>query len=476
MNLPESISLLNGWYWQENVWRIILQFLGGICPDFHLERGLTRLSDSGNLWEIMTQTACEYLSVCGKQICEEKEKLGTGRSVRKEEFLSYYVNFEDPPPEIMQSAWQENCLGTANPLPKRVILYFDIEYFNNIDSTIALLNQDAVFGALEPVYWTVRETLVNLGIDHLAISTGRGYNFVASVPSESPIFDELLKVGRCIEQSVSGKQNYRAYKRNKRVSWQSEQSFKGAMRLVLFLSGLIINEARRRSPLSVEMTDQGTEGISFDLSFMTRTIDTSCFGIPATPYLKLHFQKHLHPAIQYNTPIFVRLIRARGNQENFPNYRKMLAVRSNYNEAIEHLAGQEGYIPNASAGLVNLLNLYWNSSMAKFHALLDSIDHDPYWEWWQTYRNLEGICSSIPQIAHIVYRPNPSLLQPDSLNYLINQMMDAGWHPKHIAGFIRAQYEDPFQNWGNRFNKYDASKWANGWVEILGAQRYFGLN
>ena len=226
MNLIESIKMLNGWYWQDDIWRVILQFLGAICPDFYLEKGLKNLSNSQNLWKIMIQTACEYLTIAGKQICEEKERLGTGRTVRKEEFMSFYVNYEDPPLEIFQSTWQENCLAETNTLPKRVIIFFDIEYYHNLDSTIALLDQNAVFGALEPIYHLVREILLGFGIDHLAVTSGRGYNFVMSVPAESPVFDELLSIGRTINSSIAGKQSYPAFKRTKAVSWQSEQSFK----------------------------------------------------------------------------------------------------------------------------------------------------------------------------------------------------------------------------------------------------------
>jgi hypothetical protein len=105
---------------------------------------------------------------------------------------------------------------------------------------------------------------------------------------------------------------------------------------------------------------------------------------------------------------------------------------------------------------------------------MDSVEHDPYWDWWKGYKNIDGICASVPQISHILRNPNPSLLQPDALNYLINKLMDYGMHPKHVAGIVRAQYEDP-SNGFYLFKKYDAAKWANGWVEILGAQRYFGL-
>ena len=476
MNLNESIEQLNGWFWHDDIWRVGLQFMGALYDDFHLERGIRRLSDSSNLWNALMSTACEYMAVAGRQICEIKDKLGTGRSVRKEEYLSYYVNYEWPPLEPFQSMWHENCLGEANPLPKRVLFYFDIEYYNNIDTTVVLLDQAAVFRALEPVYQLVREKLLELGIDHMAVLTGRGYNFVCVVPAESPIFARLVEIGGPIDESLSLRQQQPAFKRKRRVPWQTERAFKGSLRMVLFFAGLIIEEARRRSwPLSVEMSDMGDEGISFDVTMLTRSVDTSACALPISPYLKLHYQKVLDSRVTTNTPIPVRLIRSRKDHENFPNLEKMIEVRFSYDEAVEHFSGQLGYIPDGSAGMANLIALYDRSPLAQFHRVMDSEEHVPYWDWWKSYRDYDRVCGQFPRLAPLVYNPNPLLLQPDYLNMLINDFMDAGWHPKHIGGFIRAIYEDYRFNWENRFRKYDASKWANGWVEILGAQRYYGM-
>ncbi|MHC9541491.1 MAG: hypothetical protein AB9903_18460 [Vulcanimicrobiota bacterium] len=476
MNLLESQARINGWFWNDDVWRVALQFMGALYDDFHLERHLERLSDSSNLWEAMMTTASEYLAVAGRQICEIKDKLGTGRSVTKEEYLSYYINYEWPPLELFQSMWQSSCLGEANPLPKRVLFYFDIEYYNNIDNTIVLLNQQAIFDAIEPIYRLVRESLLELGIDHLAVLTGRGYNFVAAIPSESEVFQRLLEVGHGVEPTVAERQKRPAFKRNKRVPWQAEQAFKGSLRLVLFFAGLIINKARRLvSPFPVEMSDIGPEGISFDITMLTRSVDTSACAIPVTPYLKLHYQKTLDSRVVNNTPILVRLIRARNEHENFPDHHQMIVVRNDYDQALHHFEGQTGYIPDGSSGIGRLIDLYWQSPLAGFLQTMDSEEHHPYWDWWKMYRDYDRFISQFPHLGWLVHNPNPALLQPDCLNMLVNDLLDDGWHPKHVGGFIRALYEDYRIDWNNRFKKYDAAKWANGWVEILGAQRYFGL-
>ncbi|MDQ7826642.1 MAG: hypothetical protein RDV48_27815 [Candidatus Eremiobacteraeota bacterium] len=475
VNLLDSLRALNGWFWNDEVWRVGLQSMGALYDEFRLERGLQKLSDSANLWDAMQSTACEYLAVAGRQICEDKDRLGTGRSVRKEEYLSYYVNYEWPPLELFQSVWAENCLGEANPLPKRVLFYFDIEYYNNVDSTVLLLDQQGVFEALEPVYQLIRQVLLDLGIEHLAVLTGRGYNFISVIPPESPVFQSLIEIGGPVEESLARKQQMPTFKRRRRVPWQAEKSFKGALRLVLFFAGLIIEEARRRAwYVPIEMSDIGSEGISFDVTMLTRSVDTSSCAIPASPYLKLHYQKVLDSRVVNNTPVPVRLIRARNAHENFPGLARMIEVRNDYQKAFDHFSGQVGYIPDGSSGIARLAELYYRSPLYRFHQAFDSEQHDPYWDWWKTYRDYEAVTARFPHLAGIIHNANPCMLQPDHLNRLVNDFLDAGWHPKHIGGFIRAVYEDYRFNWNNRFTKYDPAKWADGWVEILGGQRFFG--
>ena len=437
MAINDFIKILNGWYWQRDVLRIALQFLGVECDEFDLEENLCKLSDSENLKKAMSEISAEYLTVCGRQICEEKQKIGTGRSVKKEEYLSYYINFENPPVEPSMSVWQKD----------KILWYVDLEVYNNNNSTIALLDQEKVYQFLEPIYQLVKRTLSYFGIRCIAVSSGRGYNFICSVPVNSPVFRELLDIGRCIEPTLAEEQHrFPVCKRNKPVPWQLEQGFKGSMRLVIFFIGLIIDEARRISNLNVEMSDQGTEGISMDPTFITRSVHTSSIAIPGSIYLKLHYNKdneHVDPSVKENTPPPIRLIRLYNGHENFPDFRKLIEVRSDYYQALDHLAGQVGYIPDGSEGLHNLIKLYRSSPLYYFHQLMDSVEHDPYWDWWKGYKNIDGICASVPQISHILRNPNPSLLQPDALNYLINKLMDHGMHPKHVAGIVRAQYEDP---------------------------------
>lgn len=467
MTLLDSVSILNKWWWQDEVWRVALQFLGNSNRSFHLENNLYHLSDSDNLREAMMATSCEYLTLTGRQINEEKGKLGTGRSVTKEEYLNYYVNYEDPPLELSQSLWQN----------KRVLFFFDIEYFNNYDQGVVLLDQKAILDTVEPVYSLVREILLSFGIDHMATLSGRGYNFISSVPDNSPLYSELVKVGGKREPTLIKKQKGSAFKRRRSVPVDAELSFKGALRLVLFLAGLIFMEARKTPDLlPVEMSDIGREGISLDLTMLTRSVDTSSCAVAGSPYIKFHFQKGVAPKIVYNTPIPIRLIRARGERENFSDVDSLIKVRNNYHRALDHFSDQTGHIPDGSSGIARLLDCYKKSPMAYFHNLMDSEEHEPYENWPKTYRNYDEICEQFPHLTDIIYNPNPALLSPYYLNRLINDFMDEGWHPKHVGGFIRSVYEDGLLgSWGNRFYKYDAGKWANGWVEILGGQRYFGL-
>lgn len=469
--LQSSVQFLNGWYWQDDVWRIILQYLGCLIGDFHLERKLRRLSASANLKEFLCSSACEYLSLCGKQISEDKGKKSTGRSITMDQFTDYYINFEDPVLEILQSTWQNEI----NAIPKRTIFYLDLEYYNNYSYDIALIDQFDLFKKLEPFYWLVKNNLLNFGIDHIAISSGRGYNFLCIVPWDSSVFKQLIEIAPNIEKQVLERQKYPEPKRWRAISPYSEMSFRGMMRLVIYFMGLVIRQAilHKVSHLNIGFSDGGGEGISFDPTFITRAVDKNCFGVPCSPYLKLHFLKYTKNAIVEHTPIPVRLIRSRGNKEYFPNLNEFCLARWNYKELLNYwLPRQTGFIPDGSTGLQNLINSYKNSNLKKIYDWMDSEEHDRSTIWWRTYRNYDKILFDYPQLRYFVENANPQMLKPDSLRYVINFLFDRGWSPKHIGGFIRAIYENPQYWWKNDFFKYPSARWANGWVEIFMAERF----
>ena len=473
-----SIRNLNGWYWNSDIWRVNIQAMGGLCDSFQLEPGLKRLSDSGNLWNAVMNTACEYLVVAGEQICEQKNKKGTGSSRTKEDFLTWDVNYENPVLELFQSVWQESCLGTINPNPKRTLFYLDIEYYDNESMEDFLIDQESIYAYLEPLYQLTREILLDLGIDHIALVSGRGYNFISCVPAESPMFGELLNIGKCVEQTVAQMQAEPIGKRNKPVPWQTEQSFKGSMRLATLLVGMIAGEARRRWGLKVEFSDKAERGISLDLSFIVRSASASSHGLPATPYLKWHYQKHIDETVLRNTPIPVRMIRANGRHENFSDYRDFLSIRNNtennYYQAREHFSGQTGYIPDGSAGLRNLAKLYYQSMLYQFHKNLDQYNH----YWWnddEVNEIVNRIYRYFPNISWMLDNPNPILLNPTYLDTFINELMNGGVDPIEIAVVLRAFYEEDSFNWGS-IGSYNYEKRANGWVEFLGCQRYLNYS
>jgi hypothetical protein len=45
-------------------------------------------------------------------------------------------------------------------------------------------------------------------------------------------------------------------------------------------------------------------------------------------------------------------------------------------------------------------------------------------------------------------------------------MLALGWHPRHIAGYIRSKYEKDY-NWGVHWSKYDPGTRADFYVRIF---------
>ncbi len=489
MNLTESIQHSNGWYWNEDVLRVILQFWGADIEKIALEsfatantNGLRHLSDSTIIKNILKTVKNEYVVVVGKQILEETEQVS--KSVKIEE-LPYYINFENPCLEYFQSFWQKDAINYADQddkdvKPIRSIFVLDVEYYNKHEQGNIIIHQKERFLDLEPTYKVIKDKLNEYGIKHITVMTGKGYHFISQVPHTSPIMEQIIKIGSSIESSLRDKQRQGRFLRRERpVPPNVELIFKGNNRLQQFFFCQVINEIRRKSNIRIEISDCSEEGIALDNTILTRQVDMSCFGSLGSLYLKtlLAWDK-IGGHIVSNTPIPVRILRSINDIEIL-SLEDAILIRNDYDLALKHLASIEGFIPDGTNGLEKLIADYWDSALYNnVHKMMDSEEHDPPESWNMSYRNYDGICAKYPSIVQLLRNPNPSLLSPDELNYFINELYFL-WEVdkdlrrmKHISGLLRAIYEDGIFNWGNSFLFYDAARHANGWVELVLGQKY----
>ncbi len=455
-NTPEGIQSPQQWWNDPRIIKSVLQYLGG----------------EGSSWENLGSISSEYLTVATLDKALSA-KHSPASSIRPYEFEEHLKNSHGLL-ELTGSAWQKDD-KEKKEYPRRILLVWDVEYYDHIDRTLPFTQPREIFQRLEPIFVLFQEIFEHYGILHFSSATGRGYHFVTQVPAASSVMEKLLKIGGVIEPTVAGKQAAipEASKRDRPVPVNSELSFKSAVRLQQFLFNKIINQARRipGQKLPIEISDRRERGIAFDNTSQAGTVDTRTIGVVGSLYF-IKPSMSLPPHSGEN--LFLRVPR-----NGYP-LDEVLAGRQNFEKAAELLEKTNCSVPDGSQGLEKLMEEYSTSPLRQLHQAMDSSFGDEPQTFVQGYRNYESIIKQTSHknyISNLLYHANPALLQPESLDFFIWEIFKAWGGTRdnlevapHVAGLLRAIYEDPRFHWENRWTRHaDAFRHARGWVEqILG--------
>ncbi|KKQ55587.1 MAG: hypothetical protein US75_C0018G0015 [Candidatus Woesebacteria bacterium GW2011_GWC1_38_13] len=442
---------------------------------------LRHLGNTEELPEVLSLLECEkefhyidseYLAISNPEIKNQKDR-SPARSVKPWEIPAYLRH--NPVSEIFRSLWSRDSKVRVGH-PGAQIIPWDVEYFNLPSPGYAFIDQREVFEKMEPAFQEMEATFGHYGIQHMTVMTGRGYHFLTQVPSVSPVMQDLIEIGNVIEEPVSSLQRQVPMfsKRDRPVPPNSQLAYKGANRLMQYVFGQTINNARAKSVLPIEISDRGEEGISFDETGYVRHLGTAVSGTLGSIYMKPLIKEAYYVP---NTRLITRIARNVGGQE-IDEVPALIQVRQNYKKSVDNLAQSGGFIPDGSAGVARLIKDYKRSELRQLHLALDNEPGDPPEKWRETYRkdDYAWIKDINPHLHEKVMNANPLLLQPDDLNYFINTIYDA-WGAQlssagHIAALMRSIYEDNF-GWGSRFSRHDsATAHATAWTAIILGQRF----
>ncbi|MEK6874756.1 MAG: hypothetical protein AABX52_03335 [Nanoarchaeota archaeon] len=506
---------MNGWYWQHHVLRVLVSALGfqnqriydevikykrnywyarrgksipniimqendglagivkGIEHQFPgLEHGLHKLSDSGNLYNALAHSDAAFVIVKSRSVSsanggkDHKRVPITDLRHDTRTLQNYYINFESPSPEILQSVVGKprECYGRE--WPSRVLFNLDVEYHTPYkqagDDDVNLFNR------IEPARKIIEWELMCYGIPHTCIMTGKGYHFISQVRGSSPFMEDLIKMGWKIEEGVIARlnSNEMSEKIGFRIPIRAEEAYKAITRLQQFFFSKVIRRIRKETALRVEVSDRGSDCLVLDNTSQLRFSHTGNVAVVASPYEKFY---------EGGGRVMARLTRSYNGRERI--YICDAHKRRRYiDSSLAHIHHDVGYIPEGSEGLWNLMKDYYQGSLFKeLHNPMDHVDHEHPWTWGRTYRHddyhyLDGVVGDVWQYGE--NRGPHNLLNPDVLNHFVFSLDKARWHPKHIAGLLRAIYEDQRFGWGDVFFTNNAERHANGWVEIILGQKY----
>lgn len=431
--------------------------------------------------ERLAQLLPQYVVAYGPHIRDQKPGRNPARSFAPEKLPSILASVDRSPVELMQSFWQrgvESPFTEGEIVPARSLMVLDVEYYNKTYSGKAFTNMREVFEMVEPVYQTVSEALRRYGIDYIAVMTGRGYNFITSVPHHSPMMRQLIEMGGEIHPHLAGKQEHIPYesKRDIPVPPASQKAFQAMGFLAHFLTTQTISEARRRSDVPVEISDIGEEGIAIDLTpHFVRSVDYTHFGSPGSLYAKPYLNPHIGEDITNSINMITRLVRSRSGDE-FGSLDHLVHARQHFWPAIDNLEQAGGLIPDGSGGLAKLAEEYVTSPLHAFHLALQKEGDEPD-RWDTSYRNYDYFAEVLGESFQRAIEDPEEILKPDALNHLLQNIYDH-WGGSndvlpHVMTWLQSMYEDPRMNMAGRWMRHaTAAVHAQGWTSILLGQRF----
>ena len=360
---------------------------------------------------------------------------------------------------------------------KSLLFHLDIEYVNFDSPDEAYRDPERTFDLQEPVVRAIQALLLQWGIRPLHLITGQGHHFVWRIGQTSDLaarIATLCPTPELLDACHLGcPEAFRAA-----IDHESRRAFSAISLLMEYVAHRIKDAADSLSSLPVQITavqvGPGATGkreiISIDISEYGDPLYTRMVRMPFTNYLK---------------PCFNGFARSHGSEGEIASLRSIplheidirqaLAARLTDESVLDLASRASVRIPDQTSGTARLLEDYLTSHLRVFHKYFYSEQHDAKERWHETYDRTPAECFPLC-IRQIVDWPNGLLLKPAGMQLVTRCLLAAGWHPRHIAGFIRSKFENSAFNWGGVWENYVPALRADFYVRLFAGLHATGLD
>jgi hypothetical protein len=396
----------------------------------------------------LNDVTCQYITRCDQSFYESEPKPPT----QLKDFLS--------------KGW-DLCRSLSDT--KFFIVHLDIEYVNFDFPAEVYLDSRRSFSLQQPVVKTVKKLLSQYGITPLHLLSGRGHHFVWQIPLHSDIFQQLTDLSELTHASPAelSQNPADAYGQTNK---ERIQAFNGVGLLIEYFINRVKDIAQNATEIPIELCavkvgpqKRGREIISLDISEYADPLKTRMIRMPFSVYLKTREKPWIIPEGYNAERPYIITIPLKGI-----SYQRGLNIRNNLDSCLDLARHCSVKIPNNRSGMIKLMKEYKASSLADFHQWFYSQEAENPDNWPQSYDQL-SLDMFPPCIQYILQNPHELLLQPEAIRQITAVFLAVGWHPRHIAGYIRSKYERD-HGWGDLWYKYNAAKRAEFYTRIYTGQ------
>lgn len=358
-----------------------------------------------------------------------------------------------------------------------VLMHLDIEYVSFAHPAEAYEDPERAFSLQEPVIHAIEALLLGWGIRPLHLITGQGHHFVWKIDRNSEVAAKIEALSPSPELTERCMARVPAFLQG-RITPQMQETFCGVGLVMEYVAQRVKAEAEKACLIPIELT-----AVHVDRRGSRRreivSIDISEYGDP------LHTRMVRLPFTNYRKPKLMELSGLLPNGEPAQTLRAIPLHEIDTRGALE-LRRSEGEvrslarracvrIPDQTLGTSKLVDEYMASRLRHFHEFFYATRHDPEEQWPRSY-DQTPLDPLPPCVRHIIENPNDLLLKPAGMQLVARTFLAQGWHPRHIAGFIRSRFEKPEYGWGVGWADYDTATRADFYVRILIGQYETGID
>ncbi len=387
------------------------------------------------------------------------------------------TNHRQPRPVTdLPSCW-EKAMDISRSLWDRdsLILHLDIEYVNFDFPIEPYLEPERIFDLQRPVELAVEAVLLDYGITPLHLLSGRGHHFVWRIRQNSGASKQLASLGR-VPPSLA-KLNARSHRPNgEAVLPELGAAYAGAGLVMEHLVHRIKAEAAAACTIPIELTavevgpdSHGREMISLDISEYGDPLSTRVIRVPFSLYLKPWQQRNILGEERVKRLPLVFLIPL--DQLDSP---QGIRVMHDVIQVIDLARRSMVKIPDQTLPTESLTQSYEVSSLRKFHDWYYSEDQGPADRCLKTY-DFTPLDQLPFCVRHTLAHPNDLLLRPANIERVVRVLLALGWHPRQVAGLIRAKFEQD-HGWCTQWDGYDPGLRADFYTRVFAGLFATGLD
>ncbi|MBI4872744.1 MAG: hypothetical protein HY814_14390 [Candidatus Riflebacteria bacterium] len=318
---------------------------------------------------------------------------------------------------------------------------------------------------IEPVSNFFERFMQSYAIPYLLDLTPSGGHVLFHVEPGTPAYRALASIGY-LERELVEAYDFRDpddLKRHDPCGFEAGSVFSGIGRLWHYVA-LLAKQELRSDEMPITICDSEEKCVNIDNSWQA---DPAYMRIMRAPHSlhKKNTHKH-HMLDEYGTPLpplcdVSRTFYDGHSSVTHPDLPHLVECMWDFEMAVEHSRHFTGHIPVANDNVAALVDDYRKTGLYRFACDFDATDELALGEALHRARRDHRLSE---KSRHSLERPNPRLLQPNVLKKFVADLVDCGWHPRHIGSLINDLYLDHRYRWHTNWFKYTSRTRANYWA------------